>query len=204
MNLLKILSLSKNCILGKGVRIYPFSIITDSTIGSYSYVSYFCKINNTEIGKYCSIAQNVKIGLGKHPTNYITTNPLFYSKNNPLKESWVEKNGDFEEHSKVFIGNDVWIGTNVTVLDGVKIGHGAIIGAHSLVNKDVPPYTIVGGVPAKYIKMRFDNDIIKLLMKIEWWNYPVEKLKSPEVISCFSQNVNMELIQSLGKHLENT
>lgn len=185
----------------KGVKIYPFSIIKNSIIGAYSYISYSCKINNAIIGKYCSIAQNVKMGLGSHPTNFISSNPIFYSPNNPLKENWIKKVSNYKEYSKVIIGNDVWIGTNVTILDGVKIGDGAIIGAHSLVTKNVAAYSIVGGVPAREIRKRFDKEIIEKLMELKWWDTPPKKLQQIDVLKLFSSEVDMNLIERLEREL---
>jgi virginiamycin A acetyltransferase len=91
---------------------------------------------------------------------------------------------------KVFIGNDVWIGMNVSIMGGITIGDGAIIGSHSLVTKNVEPYTIVGGVPSKKIKMRFDDEIISQLIASEWWNYPDFKIL--DKISIFNRKLDIE------------
>lgn len=165
-----------NSIIGEKSRIYRFNIITNSSIGSYTYVAPSVKINNTKIGMFCSIASGVKMGLGKHPTNFISTSPAFYSLKNALGYTFVEKNS-FEEYSNITIGNDVWIGADVIILDGVEIGDGAIIAAKSLVSKNVPPYSIVGGVPAKILKYRFCDITIQKLQKIKWWEFPLDKLK---------------------------
>ena len=130
----------------------------------------------TRIGKFCAIAQNVIIGTGMHPTNYLTMKSFTY---NPMGD-WIipEKNRvHFENHKPVFIGNDVWIGINAIIMDGVKIGDGAVIGSGAVVTKDVPPYAVVGGVPAKIIKYRFDENTIKRIQALQWWDFPVEVLK---------------------------
>lgn len=142
----------------------------NSQLGNYSYISRNTYVNNTEIGKFTCIGPNVKIGLAEHPTNtFVSVHPLFYSKSKLLGLNFVNENY-FEEFKKTVIGCDVWIGANVVIVGGVKIGHGAIIASGAVVTKDVLPFEIVGGVPAKKIKTRFNNETIKLLLQSEWWN----------------------------------
>src|SRR5688572_19360014 len=132
------------CDLGSNVRISKHSYCYNTQIGSYTYLSGFNLVVNSKIGKFCSIGMFVSICPGKHPTNtFVSTSPVFYSLNKP---TFSEKQA-FDESGEVEIGNDVWIGSNSIILDGVKIGHGAIVAAGSVVNKDVEPYSIVGGVP---------------------------------------------------------
>jgi acetyltransferase-like isoleucine patch superfamily enzyme len=144
-------------------------------IGEFSYIGDNCSMMNVTIGKFCSIASDVKIGLGKHPTNtFISTFPAFYAKNNSgCKLSFV-KEQLYEEFQHIEIGNDVWIGTRVLILDGVKIGNGAIIGANAVVTKDIPAYAVVGGVPAKIIKYRFPQEQILKLENFKWWDKPIK------------------------------
>ncbi|WP_111672217.1 CatB-related O-acetyltransferase [Algoriphagus litoralis] len=197
-------SISKNSTIESSAVVYPFSVVSNSYLGSYSYVSYFSKINNTKIGKFCSIGQNSKMGLGRHPTNFISTNPVLYSALNPLKESWTSNDSGFEEHLPISIGSDVWIGANVTILDGITIGDGAIIGAHSLVTKDVSPYSIVGGVPAKVIKMRFSSDIIAKLLELKWWECSIETLKKCASMGLFSKDVNLDLLSRVSDFIKDS
>lgn len=145
-----------------GTRVYW------SDIGKYSYVGSNCWIINSQIGRFCSIAGNVMIGGGKHPLNYVSTSPVFYSQRNVLKKSF--NTTDFKEFEKTVIGNDVWIGSYAFIKGGVKIGHGSVIGAHAVVTKDVEPYSIVGGNPARLIKKRFEDTIIERLLKTKWWD----------------------------------
>ena len=194
----KFLSLIKNSELANTVKIYPFSRISNSKIDANSYVSYGCVINNSKIGKFCSIAQNVKIGLGIHPTNFISISPVFYSPKNPLGESF-SKQQKFIEAKPVTISHDVWIGTNVTIIDGVHIGIGSIIGANSVVTRDVPPYSIVGGVPAKEIKKRFSPEICKKLLKSQWWNMPNSFFEIKEISEIFSQKLTATNLDYLIK-----
>lgn len=157
------------------------SSITSSEIGYGSYIAQNTKISKSKIGRYCSIGPNVSCIFGKHPAGvYVSTHPAFFSLNTPIDFTYVNEQS-FEEHAKpkdengkysIIIGNDVWIGANVSIMDGVEIGDGAIIAANALVNKDVKPYTIVGGVPAKIIKKRFTDHEIDFLLKFGWWNRP--------------------------------
>lgn len=126
-----------------------------------------------KIGKYCSIGGDVKIFLGgEHRHDWVTTYPFSFF--------WPEMTGGIQGHPKtkgdVTIGNDVWIGSFVCILSGVKIGDGAVIGAQAVVAKDVPPYAIVVGNPARVIKYRFDEATIQKLLKIKWWNWCKEEI----------------------------
>lgn len=114
-------------------------------------------------------------GLGRHPTNFISTHPSFYSILKQANYSFTKKNY-LDELAEVEIGNDVWIGAGVLVLDGVKVGNGAVIAAGSVVNKNVEPYSIVGGVPAKLIRYRYDIDTIRKIQELCWWDWPIDKL----------------------------
>jgi acetyltransferase-like isoleucine patch superfamily enzyme len=146
-----------------------------SIVGRYSYVADHCWIIKAEIGNFCSIASNVMIGGGRHPENFVSTSPVFYSRRNVLNKCFAEV--QFPEYAKTVIGNDVWIGSNAFVKGGITIGNGAIIGAHSVVTKNVEPYTIVAGNPARVIRKRFDDDVIKKLEATKWWEYSEEKLR---------------------------
>ncbi len=159
----------------------------DTNIGDYSYIASNCSITNAEIGMFCSIGPNFCCGLGVHPTHGISTSPMFYSTAKQNGISLASEN-KIEESIQTRIGNDVFIGANVTVLDGVKIGDGAVIGAGAVVTKDIPPYAIAVGVPAKVVKFRFENDVIEKLQKMEWWNFDEAKLKDVE--KCFF-DINM-------------
>lgn len=153
--------------------------IKESTIDNYTYVGSNSNISNTSIGKFCSIGKNFSCGLGLHPLNGISTSPMFYSTKKQNGFSLVSKN-NYVENKNITIGNDVFIGMNVTILDGVKIGNGAVVGACSFVNKDIPDYAIVGGNPAKILKYRFKENEIERLNSLSWWNWDEDKLKNVE------------------------
>jgi len=162
--------LVKNSEFGKYNWLGNNSQITNSQMGDFTYCSYDCAINNAEIGKFCAIGPNVKIAPGKHPTSgYVSLHPSLYSNQSIFVKNFVTEN-IFKGAEQVKIGNDVWIGANCVIIDGVTIGDGAIIAANSVVNKDVADYEIVGGVPAKYIRKRFDDKEIEFLLKTQWWD----------------------------------
>ncbi|MDQ3141071.1 MAG: CatB-related O-acetyltransferase [Bacteroidota bacterium] len=160
-------------------KIYAPYKVHNSTVGEYTYISINSTIVATDIGKFCSIGPNFKCGWGIHPTNGLSTSPMFYStkKQNGFSLSSEDK---VIEQKRICIGNDVFIGMNVVVLDGVKIGDGAIIGAGTIVAKDVPPYAIMVGSPAIILRKRFDEKTIEALLEIQWWNFSDEKLKEVE------------------------
>jgi len=167
----------KNVFFEGHVSIGDFVLMTNSSCKNHTYISYGSIIHNTQIGKFCSIGSGIKAGLGKHPVNnFISTHPAFYSLQKQSGKTFVNQQ-KFDESDKVIIGNDVWIGSNAIILDGVKIGNGAIIAAGAVVTKDVKPYEIVGGVPAKHIRFRFTDEEIEKIQSTEWWNKDEEWLQ---------------------------
>ncbi len=165
--------------ISKKARIYGPYHVTDSKIGDYTYVSMNSFISMANIGKFCSIGPNFLCGWGIHPTNTVSTSPMFYSraKQNGISLSRTNK---FKEREAISIGNDVFIGANVTVLDGVTIGDGAVIGAGAVVSKDIPPYAVAVGCPIKIVKYRFDQETIDRLINLKWWDWSDERLKEVE------------------------
>lgn len=166
-----------NVIVGKYNTIYNHVKIGNSTLGNFVYIADGTTISNSSIGNFCSIGPNVKIGLGMHPTNYISTFPAFFSMGKQCQVTFADKDY-FQETGNVIIGNDVWIGYNAIIMDNVIIGDGAIVGAGAVVTKDVKPYSIVGGVPAKHIKSRFNDEQILKLLEIKWWDNEEAWIKS--------------------------
>ena len=164
-----------NSKLGLNTKIYPKGRLTNSIVGTYTYIAENSIINNTTIGKFCSIGPNLICGWGVHPTNGISTSPMFYSTRQQNGIT-LSENDKIKETLPIYIGNDVFIGMNVTILDGVTIGDGAVIGAGAVVSKDIPPYAIAVGSPIKIKNYRFNEEIIARLLKIKWWDFDESEL----------------------------
>jgi len=167
----------EQCQFGDYNVLSPDVYIQDVNIGDFSYIGARSKVLNTTIGKYTGIGPDVHIGLGKHPSSdFVSTHPIFYS---PKMQSGItfSNRSYFDEFEKITIGNDVWVGARATILDGVDIADGAIIAAGAVVTQDVPPYAIVGGVPAKVLKYRFSRKQIDLLLQAKWWDRDVSWLR---------------------------
>ncbi|WKA57814.1 CatB-related O-acetyltransferase [Planococcus shenhongbingii] len=154
-------AIDKTVELSKGSRINKNVIVGPNVkLGDYSYINNNSIVMDTDIGKFTSISYNCMIGLPNHPTNFVSTSPFIYSESNIFG---VKKT--YKDNIKTQIGNDVWIGAGAIILSGLDIGDGVIVGGGSVVTKDVPPYSIVVGNPAKVIKKRFPEQEINYLKK---------------------------------------
>lgn len=166
---------SKNTYIDESCRFEIPSHVSSSTelhancyFDSYFFINSGSIIySNTRFGKFCTIARNCEIGVAGHPTDWLSSHSFQYKYFTDCK---------FEPNLTTNIGNDVWIGSKVIVKSGVTIADGAIVAAGSVVVKDIPPYAIVGGTPAKVIKYRFSSHIIQRLLKVKWWDIPISKL----------------------------
>lgn len=166
-----------NCIFGKYNTIYDNVTLNEVNLGDFTYIAAKTIISKTTIGKFCSIGSNCQIGLGRHPSQtFVSTHPVFFSTLKQAQITFSDKDY-FEEFKEITIGNDVWLGANVIIVDGVKIGDGVIVAAGSVVTKDIPAYAIVGGVPAKIIKYRFKKEEIEKLLAFMWWDMDIDELK---------------------------
>ena len=161
--------------LDKNVKVWDHSTVVNSSVGKYTYISDHTLISSSNIGSYCSIGSFCQIGCATHSMGYVSTSPIFNSGHNPWGKHIL--NIDFEPYLKTSIGNDVWIGTHVLIKSGVNIANGAVIGMGSVVTKNVGPYEIWAGNPARLIKKRFDEDTIDGLMRIKWWDWTTEKIQ---------------------------
>ncbi len=171
------MSSALKCSFGIYNTIYDNVNLNEVDLGDFTYIAENTNISKVIIGKFCSIGSDCKIGLGKHPSKiFVSTHPIFFSTLNQVQISFSDKNY-FKELDEITIGNDVWIGTNVIVVDGVNIGDGVIVAAGSVVTKDIPPYAIAGGVPAKIIRFRFEINEIEKLLELKWWDMDAEYLK---------------------------
>lgn len=167
---------NSNCSISPKSKVYMKCRLNGVTMDDYSYIGKCSIIHDTKIGKFCSISACCVIGLPSHPTNHLSTSPLFTSPSNALKETWVYEKV-YKSEISVDIGNDVWIGYGAMIPNNIKVGDGAIIAAGAVVTKDVPPYAIVGGVPARVIKYRFSQDVIGRLLQLHFWDHSINEIK---------------------------
>ena len=165
----------KNSKIDKTAHIASGCHIYESSIGRYSSLSYDCQIIHCQIGAFCSLASGIIIGGASHPIDWMSTSQVFISEPGSIKEKFSPQ--FYESYKKTVIGNDVWIGDRVLIKAGITIGNGAVIGMGSVVTKNVGPYEIWAGNPAKCVRKRFDDELIEKLKTVNWETLSQEKLE---------------------------
>ena len=159
----------KTAAICSGVRFYR------GKIGKYSYIGNNSFVSDTNIGNFTSISTDCYIGGTSHPTDWVSTSPVFHKWENIMKKNFARN--EFEIFKRTTIGNDVWIGNRVMIKAGVKNGDGAVVGMGSIVTKDIGPYEIWAGNPARLIRKRFDDETIDALEKMKWWEWDDIKIE---------------------------
>lgn len=182
--------------LGNNVRIDRNNHIYSSTLGRHSYTGMGTVVMCADIAAFCSISWHVSIGGADHDYSRMTQHSFLYNNVDDIRPSNEPVVYDrFSE--KVAVGNDVWVAAGAVITRGVTIGDGAVIAANAVVTKDVPPYAIVAGSPAKIIKYRFTDDVISLLLELKWWSWSLDKIK--ENYTLLSEKPTVTSLQSLLK-----
>ena len=184
-------SIIVNSKLGHKVFISKNSYLANSNINDFSSIGRNSTVINSEVGKYCSVSWNVTIGATSHDYTKISSHAFPYIR----RFGFVNFNKRIITKTKV--GNDVWLGANAIILPGLTIGDGAVIAAGAVVTKDVPPYSIMAGIPAKVIKSRFDEETVNRLMDLKWWDLSHEVLKSN--IELWQNKLDPEIMHRLEK-----
>ena len=188
--ILKYRSDNTTCVIKDNVFLYNVKLhmyvtllenasLQDTTIDSYSYVGQRSILKNVSLGRFCSLGPDLKIGLASHPLgNFVSTYPAFYSPSNEGCAIQMRSDKIFkDEIKKTIIGHDVWLGASVIIPGGIKIATGSVIAAGSVVVKDVEPYSVNGGNPARFIRYRFPQTIIEKLIQSKWWEWPLSMIK---------------------------
>ncbi len=171
-------ALVQDCDLGAYTEVAKDAKIVDSNLGDYSYVMERCNIISTDIGKFANIASDVRINPGNHPMEWASQHHFLYRcKQYGFKDHDNQSFFNWRKRQRVVIGHDTWIGHKAIILPGVTVSNGAVVAAGAVVSRDVAPYTVVGGVPAKMLRKRFPEAIWKTLENIGWWDWDHETIK---------------------------
>ena len=183
-------SFLRNCKIGDNVQINRRNILEDVVLGNGTYTGSNTVLKHVRTGKFCSLSWNISATGNIHSYNRLTSHPMAELKS----FGFVERNNDLI-YKPINIGNDVWIGSNVCIMPGVTISDGVVVGAGGVVTKDIPAYAIAVGNPARIIKYRFKDSLIKLLLELKWWDWPEVVLR--EHIEIFQTDLDYDLIKRL-------
>ena len=188
------------CRLGEWTEVAAGTSILESSIGDYSYVMEHCHITYSEIGKFVNIAARAAINPNNHPMwrasqHHFSYRSAMYGLGEDDQEIF-----DWRRSHKVVLGHDVWIGHGATVLPGNRVGIGSVVAAGAVVTKDVPPYTVVAGVPARFVRERFPQSVQEALLSIRWWHWSREKLR--RALPDFRQLNVQEFVRKYGTENE--
>lgn len=186
---------TKGCRLGRYSAVGERTILRDVTVGDFSYFERQAEAIYADIGRFCSIAANTRINALEHPLERATTHKVSYRPNEYFR--YLGLDSAFRERrmgKRVTIGHDVWIGHGAVVMPGVTIGHGAVVGANAVVTRDIPPYEIWAGVPARKLRDRFEPAISARLLALGWWDWPLERL-----FEAIPDMQSMEIVAFLDK-----
>lgn len=167
----------KSCRLGRYVGIGERVVLREVEVGDFSYFERHAEAIYTTIGKFCSIAANTRINALEHPIERVTMHKVSYRPNEYFR--WLGVDGDFKARRQgkaVRIGHDVWIGHGAVIMPGVSIGNGSVVGANAVVTRDIGPFEVVAGVPAKSLRPRFPAEIAARIEALAWWDWPVGRL----------------------------
>ncbi len=170
-------ALLRDCELGVFVEVAERVALADCVIGDYSYIERHSEAIYTDVGKFCAIAADVRLNALSHPMERVSQHKITYRPNEYFVGAKIDK--EFRERRqilRVLIGHDVWIGHGAIILPGLKIGHGAVIAAGAVVTKDVEPYAVVAGVPARRVKWRFTETVREKIIALAWWDWPHDTL----------------------------
>jgi virginiamycin A acetyltransferase len=182
-------------VLEAPVRVGPYTRVTESQIGSYTYFGNGCTLLGVNVGRFCSGAWGVTLGASGHHLDCATTHTF----------PWLPVDGGFVAEpgmsvSPLHVGHDVWLGCNAVVLSGLTVGHGAAVAAGAIVVHDVPDYAVVAGVPARVVRLRFDESLVERLLTVGWWNWPITVLR--ENLALFQEPLNAEVMDALERVAE--
>ena len=187
-----------NSKVGVFCQLFEDSMLCYSQLGDYSYLSRRSSAFSSVIGKYCSISWNVSIGPAVHDYKRVTQHAMLYASRFGMIDSAQQRYYD-QYKDETTIGNDVWIGCNAVIMRGVHIGDGAVVGANSVITKDVAPYAIMGGIN-RLIKFRFSDEVIQSLLDLRWWDYPHEFIKQNiSLLACEPTIAILKQIKELSK-----